>query len=596
MISPLIQIGLTRLYGGALNSEYDLYTNAALDAMTAEEMAGIKDYRILVGESLAIDHNTDGRSTCSFVVRDDAGTYAFYEREQVLITDLDMIKSFGGVLQSDEVTRIPANVMRFHSISATDYTAILDWRVVDYSANDKLAGDAVREMMIEYLTEEGVTEGYIEGGELLTEISIGNKSIGEGFAKLAEACPGFTCYLDYDLKLYFHSRDLYAAAWNCIDESDMLSESLNITHGNPDFRTTEIVIGGYEETALQIEPFATDGVSKTVTVGYPVNRVSTITLDGVPLSIGVLGHDSGSSYDCYYASKSQVITFQDVPLAGVGEIQYYGLWRSKSKAEDLTLIASNATRQGWGSGKVEHITIDESLNSIIAAGEYANGKLAEYGVDGITVTYKTRRAGLAAGTLQHIAVQDIDEDFLIAHISEELINGDTEYTVTAYYGPVTDLWDLWFRKSFTAIYEIREGVDESVGVTKLFNISHTFLTADRPNPFTTSYPGVLVSSDTWPCFEPTQRTVYLEFWYGGVPIFRKQHTSAPDITNDTLFHSYSFISPAEAVGQIAEVVLFGGDSATLVYGTGVELYRANFNKTKTVLESFQINSSYVNNN
>ena len=595
MSDTLVQIGTTKLYSGALNSAYDASANSALDGLTNEALAAIVSRRWLSGEPLSIDHYTDGRATCGLSIYDSAGAFAFVERMQILVEGLDKVKSFAGLVHSAQSIRFPgSDTKKFWVIDAADFTSMLDWRVVDYAAEDKLAGDAVREIMDEYLKEEGITEGYIEDGNLHTEISFGNCSATVALQKLVAGNPGFVCYLDYNLRLYFHARTLYAAAWSVTDLTDVLADSMRITFANPDFRTTEIVTGGYEETALQIEPFVTDGVLKSFALGYPVNRVSTVTVNGIPQTVGVKGYDSGGGYNCYFANKSETITFDVAPAAGAGEIQYYGLWVAKSKAEDLTAIAANAARQGVGSGKVEHVTTDDSLTSIVAAGEYASAKLAEYAVDGITVEYKTRRAGLAAGTLQRIAVQGIDQDFLLAHIAQETKEGDTEYTVTAAFGPVIEEWDLFFRNSFEVVSKsIREGVENATGVTKLYNITHTFLTADRPNPFTTALPGILVSDDSWPCFSPDERTVYIEFLRSGAPVFRKRHTSTPDILGSDLFHSYSFISPSEALGQIDTIVLYGGNSATITYGSGVELYRANFSKTKTILESYQINASYI---
>lgn len=594
MAFTLIIIGGVAQWEAYLNSHWDPYTNEELATMTNEELAG-RNPRLLSGSGVEIDHNIDGRATASFVIKDDSGALTFYERQQVIITDLDMNKSFAGILQEDNCVRV-GRLTRFHTVSAADYTAILDRRNVDYSALDKLAGVAVRDIMVEYLTEEGVTEGYIAAGNLLTEISIGNKSVQQAYEKLIEACPGYVCYIDYDLKLYFHPRTLYAAPWNIYDETDILDGSLNITHSSEKYRNIEIVIGSYEETSLQTEPFVTDGVLKTFPLGYKVNRVESVTVNGVQKTIGKKGTDAGS-YDCYYTDDSETLLFDVAPLAGIGEIKYYGLWRAKSKAEDLTEIARNKARMGGKfSGKVEHITIDESLTSITAAGEYATGKLAEYGVDGITVTYKTKRPGLAAGTLQHIKLQDIDHDFLIAKVIEVTQDGDTEFSVTAYYGPVGDEWDLYFRENITAVYQIREGVEDGTGVTKLFNFRHIYLGPDRPNPFTTAMPSddLLPGSDTWPCFDPSERTRYIEFWRDGACVFRKQHTSTPDMTENDLFHSYSFISPAEAIGEIDEVVFFGGNSATSAFGSGVELYRAAFPREKTILESYQVNMEYVN--
>ncbi|MCK9569636.1 hypothetical protein M0R72_11905 [Candidatus Pacearchaeota archaeon] len=598
----LVKIGANELYTQTTLAEaldgFSL-SESMPESLTLAQIFPINS-KILNDSSINIEHNVDGRATCSFSVKDEAGTLAFYERMAVECRDLDNNLSYAGLVQSCEVTKIPGLAMRFHSIDSTDFTAMLDWRVIDYAAENKLPGAAVREIITEYLAEEGITEGYIEDGVQLDSIALGNVSASAGLQKLADS-QGFVYYLDYDLKLYFHARTLYAADWSITDRSDILSESLSFVHTNPDYRNIEIVTGGFEETDLQTDSFVGDGAAKTFPLAYPVNRVSTVTVAGSAKTVGQKGTDSGS-YDSYYALQSETFTFETAPANGEAiVIEYYGLWKAKSKAEDLTAIAVNAARQGVGSGKIEHITSDDSLTSITAAGEYANATLANYAVDGITVKYRTRRAGLAAGTLQHIALEDVDEDFLITNVSESHKDGDTEYSVSGCFGPVQAEWDLFFRSAFEVVQnKISEGVDAS-GVTKLYNFSHTYLDADRPPaaqpdifhhaPIGT---GLAVSSDEWPCFAPLDRVEYVEFWRDGTCVFRKQHTSVVDEALETDIHSYSFIAPAEAQGEIDEVVFWGGDSASSAYGSGVEIYRAAFVRTKTILESYQLNCNYIN--
>jgi len=600
----LVQIGTTKLYSEKTLAEaLDSVILSDLDALTLAEIFPTSAPLWLNDPGVGIEHNVDGRATASLAVKDAAGTMAFYERQKVLITDLDGVPDFAGLIQSCEETKIPGTAMKFHSIDATDFTAMLDWRVIDYAATDELAGDAVREILDEYLAEEGITEGYIEDGVVMTEISLGNVTASVGLQKLADAMQ-FVCYLDYDLKLYFHARTLYPADWNITDLSDILSESFSLVHTNPDYRNTEIVVGGYEETDLQTDSFVGDDTTKTFPLAYPVNRISTVTVAGSAKTVGQKGTDTGS-YDSYYAIQSETFTFEVAPANGAAiVVEYYGLWKAKSKAEDLSAITTNATRQGVGSGKIEHITSDDSLTSITAAGEYANATLANYAVDGVTVKYRTRRAGLAAGTLQYIHLADMAAglDFLLTNVSESHKDGDTEYSVSGCYGPVQSEWDLYFRSAFEVVQNaISEGVDAS-GVTKLYNFSHTYLDADRTpahahSDIFTHAPigaGVAVSSDTWPCFEPADRVEYIEFWRDGACVFRKAHTSVVDESLDTDIHSYSYVAPAEAIGEIDEVVFFGGSMATAAYGSGVEIYRANFAKIKTILESYQLNMNYLN--
>lgn len=629
--SIFVTVGTTQLWTGALNSVYDASLNSALDSLLNSALDATSS--IIQNESgLLIDHYVDGRATCTFTVYDSTGAFTFYERQQVQVKDENDNLEFAGVVQSVETVTIPGTDKKFHSISAADFTAILGWRLVDYAAEDTLAGDAVRAIMVEFLASEGITEGYIESGELLTQIAIGNKSALEGYQKLAEAC-NFVCYLDYNLKLYFHARSLYAAPWSITDGADVLVESFQVKRCNDNYRNSETIIGGYEETDLLTETFATDGISKSFPLGFAVSRVATVTFTpsgGSPdvLTVGVKGYDSGGGFEVYFANKSETVTFEAAPVVGSCTVEYYGLWKAKSKAEDLSAQATNAARQGFGSGIIEHITTDESLASITAAGEYANAKILQYAVDGIQVSFKTRREGLAAGTLLHIEYGGLDDDFLITHVGLEAKDGDVVFSVEAVYGPIQVEWETFLNQSFQAASAISFGVEETSGITKLYNFHHHYLTADRPNLFTTAYPavsdgmtlnsaydpmanssidafensflengsseGILVSDDSWPCFEPTDRAEYIEFWLDSTCVFRAQHTSVPNETNNVSFYSFSFISPTAFTGDIDEVVFFGGDSATISYGSGVEIYRAAFVRTKTALESYQLNMQYVN--
>lgn len=601
----LITVGNTKLYdedtlSEVLGSDDSIPLSTSLPETSAlAEIFTVSNKKWLNDPGINIEHYVDGRATASFMALDASGEMTFYERQKVIITDIYGDYRFAGLIQSCEEVKVPGTSIKFHGIEAVDFTAILDWRVIDYAATEKLPGDAVREILEEYLEEEGIVEGYIEDGAVLTEIALGNVTASVGLKKLADS-QGFVCYLDYDLKLYFHSRTLYAAEWGIYDRTDILLDSLSMIRTNPDYRNTEIVIGGYEETDLQTDTFIGDGTTKTFPLAYPVNRVSTVTVAGSAKTVGQKGTDSGS-YDSYYAVQSETFTFDTAPASGAAiVIEYYGLWKAKSKAEDLSAIAANAARQGVGSGKVEHITTDANLTSIVAAGEYANATLANYAVDGVSIKYRTRRAGIDAGVLQHVQLPEMAEagglDFLITNISESHKDGDTEYSVSGCYGPVMADWDLFFRSAFEVVQNaISEGVDAS-GVTKLYNFSHTFEEIDRPNPFTSAPigEGLAVSSDTWPCFELLDRCEYIEFWRDGACVFRKAHTSVVDEILDTDFHSYSYIAPAEAIGEIDEVVFWGGDSASSAYGSGVELFRADFTKVKTILESYQINANYIN--
>ena len=570
------------MYSGALNSIYDALTNIQMDALypgggdasTNEELSAITDNLVLEAEAFTVNHEIDGRSTAGMTIKDDDGFFTFSERQQIIYADLDDNEEFAGVVHSCEEIRIPGTNYVFHTVDAVDYTAICDWKISNYADEDVYAGDAVEAIMIECLAEEGVETGYIEKGPQLTQVVISDKTVKEAFDKLAEAC-GFVWYLDYDLKLYFHARSLNPADWNISDGDDIMSESFTVTRSNPLYRNTENILGGWVETDEQTEGFIGDGTTKTFPLAYQVNRVDTVKVANVLQTIGEKG--SAGTYQFLYGIGSETVTFTTAPaLSAVIEVKYWGRWRAKTTYSDTTLITANKTRQGFGSGKIEHCTTDESLTDATAANEYANAKVGEYGVDGIVVNYSTTRTGLAVGTLQNIDWGGLDEvDCLITRISQDSKDNFTVYHVEAVSGPVNQNWENFFRDQFTPQTTVGASVSSGALVAILKQYSHTYLSSQPtyPDIFGSAVCGVDAQSTDWPCFDPTDRASYLELRdAGNVVLLRKVHTSIPDPLNETAFVSSTFVGSAEGNGTIVYVIFYGGDSASAVEGSGVAVY------------------------
>jgi hypothetical protein len=607
-MAMILTVGGVPMYSGAFNSEYDALSNTAMDALfpeggsasTNEELSAIRDNLILSAESFNIGHDIEGRSTAGLTIKDSIGAFLISERQQFVYSDLDGNEEFAGVVHSCEEIRIPGTNYVFHTVDAVDYNAILDWRIVNYAAENTLAGDAVKALLTTYLVDEGVTAGHIEDGELLTQISFGNKTLKEALDKLAEAC-GFIYYIDYDLSLNFQSRTADAADWQISDGDDILSESLTIVRNNPLYRNVENVLGGFEETDLMTETFMGDGTTKSYPMGYAVNRISDVTLttdDLVPVvthpSIGEKG--AAGTYDFVYGFNSETVSFTVAPpLNHLITITYYGLWRVQTSIKDDSAIAANKIRQGFGTGRIEHAVEDETLTSSTAASEYGSAKLAEYAVDGITVNYKTLRSGLEVGTVQHFDYAGLDVDLLIIRIDKETTDTFTTYSIEGVTGPVNQSWETFFASHFTPATSVGESLDSGAGVAQLYQYTHTYLNADRPDIFARTVVGAAVQDTTWPCFDPGDRANYIEVRdVGSDVLVRKVHTLVDGEALDTQFISYTYLGSSEGNGAVRYFVFYGGDSATDASGTGVVIHTIPVNMTKTMLASWQIDLTYVN--
>lgn len=611
----ILTVGGVAMYGGALNSEYDAYTNEEMDALfpeggdasTEEELSAIRDSLILNAESLTLAHDVDGRSTASLTIKDSTGAYTISERQQFIYSDLDMNAEFAGVVDSCQEIRIPGTNYVFHTIDAIDYNAILDWRIANYASAypaPVLTGDVARALLSTYLEEEGITAGVIEDGVLLTQVVFSDKTLKECFDKLAEAS-NYIYYIDYDMTLHFKSRSADAAAWNISDGTDIITDTLTVTRNNPLYRNTESVLGGYEETDLMTEILPGDAETTSYALGFAVNRVSNVEIwerstPDVFVRYPTITEKGANptTYDFVYGYNSETVSFKTALAANqYAIVEYYGLWRVRTVIADDDAIAVNKARQGFGSGKIEHTSVDESLTSSEAASEYGSAKIGEYGVDGITINYQTLRSGLEVGTLQSFNYAGVNTDILIIRVSKSCVDSFTTYSVEGVTGPVNQSWETFFASHFVGVTSIGESQDSGASAVIPYSYSHTYLSTDSspPDIFARTVVGGAVSDTNWPCFDPGDRVSYLEVYdYLGDLLLRKLHTQVSDESLDTTIVSRTLLGSSEANAKLGKFIFYGGSLATEVAESGVEIYRVSVSMTKSILASFQIDMSYIN--
>jgi hypothetical protein len=595
----LIQIGTTKFYSedtlaAVLGSDDSIPLSESMpESLTLAEVFSVLAIGTVKRGSLAIHHTIEEASTAEFVVKDALGAtrgtpWHFTKGMQVLIQEDDETMIFGGVVDSVEEEPLTGlSPLIWHNISCVDWHYLAGKRLVVYAATDTATDVAVDYILATYLADEGITEGYIEPGPVLAEIALNYVSASAAMDALAEKS-NFTWFIDENKALYFCSRTTYAADWS-LTNADIEHGGLRLQNGNPKYRNRQYVMGAYAETALQTEQFLGDATQTSFTAGYPINRISTLTVNGAAQSVGLKGLDTG--YQWYYASGSETFT-QDsagskVPAGQVIEIAYYGLFKKLAMQEDDTEILANQAREGVGTGIVESILTDESLSSGDAADEYANAMLTEYAVAGKKISYKTRRAGLAAGVRQACLGEG---DFLITNLDITESNDIIYYSIQGVQGPVEESWEKFFLFAFSNADKIRENLGDGEAVRALTVFIKNWTEAERPNIWTEAPigAGLAVSSDLWPCFAEDERVRYLILISAGGEGFRKAITSINDAVPGVI-GTTTFISGPEANGvQWTHVAWVGGNSASLTPGSGVEIDRQDYSKLKSALEALQL--------
>lgn len=591
------------LYTGKTVAELQPLITSVLAAITVADIKSLKNTHIILDPSPDIDHRIEERSTANFEVWDEEMHHHFEYGQEVLIRD-DQGRLFGGLIEEPSYQVInPEEGGYLHSISCIDYQALADRRQFYHAYESETGGNIVRDIL-DILAEEGVIEGEIQPGKVLEMITFNGISCAESMDKVCELC-GYTWIIDEFKRLYFIERTTYPADWNIQDGSELLAESVIVTDGNPEYRNVQYVQGGQAETSELSESFRGDGTQKSFTVGYPLARVPTIEVNGEPKTMGIKGVDV--DYDWYWNKGDATVT-QDqaaTPLAG-GEtpdiltITYVGTFKLMTKASQAAEITRQKLVQGFGSGKIEKTLKDSSLQSQDSALAAAKAKLLHYATIGRKLQYDTRTPGLAAGVLQNVTIPFLgidSSDMLLVGVRVSFPEGDTTYTVEACEGPVEDSW----QKLFCGIAdEMRRQSADQVGVAEtvqgLEEFSKTWLSSEHPNPFLKVYAGCTPADIDFPCLADEDRLTYVVLYSSGMEFFRKPVTLQSNSDDDTEIYTTCIILAQEANGIPMDfVALWGGNNCSSIAGSGIELQKHSYSKTKNSLESIQLDFVSIKN-
>ena len=356
---------------------------------------------VLERGSVFVELKIEQRSTAEFVVVDAAGTGSYQKGEPVIIADADATTIFGGVVYSVITAQMaPGHAGLYHAITCADYHYFADKRLVAESYEDKTCGFIVDDIFDKYLDAEGVTIGNIDLGATLVAEVFNYLRVTDCYDVLAEKA-GFVWYIDENKALYFQERDTTAASWAATEANINNAELLG---GNPMYRNRQYIRGGRGTTAQQTEVFVGNNWIKAFTVGFPFERVPTVTVeDRAPeaQTTGIKGIDTG--YDCYWSKGDATLTFDTAPENTKDvTIVYYGQFNILTLVEDNVQIAAQLAIEGAGTGYVDDIADEPTLDDTDASIDSGEAKLIRFATTGQRLSFQTVETGLFPGQEQTI--------------------------------------------------------------------------------------------------------------------------------------------------------------------------------------------------
>lgn len=559
------------------------------------------EVNVLIG-SLNISDVIEERSTASFSVKDDAGEFVFHKGQPVKILDNDSNLIYSGFIDTPKAQKITGVLLKVHDISCIDNHYLADKRIIAKAYQNMTAGAIVHDIITNYLAVEGVSAGIIQDGPTITEAVFNYVPVTTALASLAEKA-NFWWTIDFNKLLQFMDRSANTAPWVCTGV-DIQGESLTVGESNPNYRNKQYIKGGTDVTDHMTENFKGDGTTRTWNVGFKINSVPTIALNGTQLQssdIGIRGVDSGKKY---YWSKGETAITQDdgqtlLTTSDTLSITYQGQFDIIAITEDPGAISTMQQIEGIGTGIVEEVEDEPDNTSRETAFQSGNAKLQKYAVIGNKVTFRTKRYGLVPGQLLTMNVPEHNLDnteVLIENVTTTDEGGIfLWYDITAVEGPEEGSWAKVFQKMATRgqSFVVRENISEEQVLITLKQFTKTWQLSNKPNIFIEVYPGsnVFPGSDIFPMFVYGDRVKYIELLDASNNTLVRKKITKQTGSDTTNILSTTYIAPYEANTSIAKVRFYGGSQATDTIGLGVMIDEQVYSKVKTQLEALQIDKT-----
>lgn len=443
----------------------------------------------------------------------------------------DGILIYGGYINSPSTRKINVKPQLSQEIICVDYTSILDRITVNKSYPRMKISEIVKDIIDNYLSEDGIWYDSTSIKETTNECSINCPYVfcSQVCDELVELI-GWQWYIGPDKKFYFNDRTENGPSFheynNYLFESLSLDDNINEYRNKQVLKRVNAVTDELTETANLLQ-----NVDRTYNVQFNINQKPKLYIttwyyrENPPNSdmidsalIGISGIDNNMEW---YWSKgtNQIIqdsTQEPIPLNKYLVVKYYGQYELDIIEEDEDAINERKSIEG-GSGIYENIASGDGIEGITIADEKANALLNKYSKIAKKIKFSTYRdLKYKIGQICDVTMPTFEIDSKISEGNGYLVEGlkikDTGYkllrTVTLIDGEAIGGWIDFFKEwmSKGSDFVIRENalVTIDIPVNESYEWSGTVVikkfTCLFPSnalfPSNILFPGTLVSTHT----------------------------------------------------------------------------------------------------
>lgn len=329
---------------------------------------------------------------------------------------------FGGVITSIKDELVGANSIRYN-ITSNDFTFQLNRLLAVERYEGQTINYIINDLITKYAPDFTVTN--VAADIVVNSIAFNRITLSECFRKLADLV-NYTWYVDYYKDIHFVASNAEPAPFDVTD-GNYIRESLSIERNITQLRNRVTVIGGEVPVPTRTVKYAGNGSTASFSTQYKFASLPTVTVGGVPKTVGVDFKDDDLSFECMWDFNQEYIRFTagNIPAdPGTGtNIDIIG----EPLLPLLVSIPDSASILTFG--EFEFSIADKNITSEDQAIDRALAELKAYASSVSEGQFDTYQPGLRSGQVIRVtdALRGLDEDFVIQKVTYKYLSPDDTY-------------------------------------------------------------------------------------------------------------------------------------------------------------------------